>query len=557
MAIENGVMLQYFEWYLPADATLWKKLASRAPELGAKGVTSVWMPPAYKGQAGIEDTGYGVYDVYDLGEFDQKGTVPTKYGTKKEYLKAIKALQDNGIDAYADIVLNHMMGADETETVDVVETKSDDRMEEISGPETIEAWTKFTFPGRKGKYSDFIWDHTCFNGVDYDARKDKVAIYKFNGKQWNRGVDRENVNYDYLMGANVNYDVPKVREERARWGQWYVDTTHVNGFRLDAVKHISRDFFPEWLGKLRQDNHKEYFAVGEYWNAELDILEDYLNACGKCMSLFDVPLHFHFFEASNSGGEYDMQNLLHGTLVEQDPTLAVTFVDNHDTQTGQALESAIQPWFVPLAYSVILLRPQGYPCVFYGNYYGVIAMNGPSFQREIDILLQIRQERVYGPQHDYFDHPDIVGWTLEGNEEHGSRGVAVILTNRTGGEKTMYVGSQHAGELWFDAMTAQSQEVTIGEDGNAVFSCADGSLSVWIQESDEEWHRRHDVQSEPVTDVSEETEQSAESSSNAGGRTEEEQASERPEGQGPENGENFFRKLFGKIFRKHLGKVLE
>ena len=73
MGKENGVMFQYFEWYLPADAALWKTVSANAQELSDKGVTSVWLPPAYKGQAGINDTGYGVYDLYDLGEFDQKG----------------------------------------------------------------------------------------------------------------------------------------------------------------------------------------------------------------------------------------------------------------------------------------------------------------------------------------------------------------------------------------------------------------------------------------------------------------------------------------------------
>ena len=115
MGKENGVMFQYFEWYLPADASLWKTVSANAQELSDKGVTSVWLPPAYKGQAGIDDTGYGVYDLYDLGEFDQKKTVPTKYGTKDEYIDAVNKLQACGIDVYADIVLNHRMGADETE----------------------------------------------------------------------------------------------------------------------------------------------------------------------------------------------------------------------------------------------------------------------------------------------------------------------------------------------------------------------------------------------------------------------------------------------------------
>ena len=36
----------------------------------------------------------------------------------------------------------------------------------------------------------------------------------------------------------------------------------------------------------------------------------------------------------------------------------------------QALESWVEPWFKPLAYALILLRREGYPCVFYPDYYG-------------------------------------------------------------------------------------------------------------------------------------------------------------------------------------------
>ena len=176
-----------------------------------------------------------------------------------------------------------------------------------------------------------------------------------------------------------------------------------------------------------------------------------------------------------------MRGLLKDTLVQRDPTHAVTFVDNHDTQTGQALESAIQPWFVPLAYSVILLRPLGYPCVFYGNYYGVKSKNGPSFHREIDLMMDLRQTHVYGAQHDYFDDPDVVGWTMEGDEAHGGNGLAVVLTNRTGDDKSMYVGTQHAGETWIDTLGNLKHEVSIDEEGYGVFSCADGSLSIWIK----------------------------------------------------------------------------
>ena len=42
-----------------------------------------------------------------------------------------------------------------------------------------------------------------------------------------------------------------------------------------------------------------------------------------------------------------------------EPTKAVTFVENHDTQEGQALQSAVLNWFKPSAYAVTLLRNEG------------------------------------------------------------------------------------------------------------------------------------------------------------------------------------------------------
>ncbi len=61
--MENGVLFQYFEWNLPSDGQLWNQLARDAEHLAATGVTSVWIPPAYKG-GGPDDVGYGVYDLY-------------------------------------------------------------------------------------------------------------------------------------------------------------------------------------------------------------------------------------------------------------------------------------------------------------------------------------------------------------------------------------------------------------------------------------------------------------------------------------------------------------
>lgn len=475
----NGTMIQYFEWYLPPDGQYWNHVSAAAPKLREHGITSIWLPPAYKGAQGREDTGYAVYDLYDLGEFDQKGGVPTKYGTKEDYLHAVKELQRQGISVYADIVLNHHMGADETEEISVEEVSGIDRNQVTSGQETIRAWTKYIFPGRAGCYSDFQWDHTHFNGIDWDENSKQNRIYRFTGKQWEGEVDEELGNYDYLMGADVDFNSPAVLEELSNWGKWYLDTTGVDGLRLDAIKHINADFYQHWLPMLREHTGKELFVVGEYWSADAGILNRYMEWVDYNMSLFDVPLHFHLYDASVSGRDYDLRKIFDNTLTGQNPIKAVTFVDNHDTQPGQALMSFVREWFRLPAYALILLREGGYPCVFYGDYYG-IPHDGIPPLGQLELLLTLRRDRAYGIQHDYFDDPCVIGWTREGCVEYPASGLAVLISSRGQASKRMYVGKQFAGRTFRDALDGCRESVIIEEDGNGTFLVGNAPVSVWM-----------------------------------------------------------------------------
>ena len=45
----NGTILQYFEWYLDVPEGLWNKIRNEAEDLSKLGITSLWLPPAYKG----------------------------------------------------------------------------------------------------------------------------------------------------------------------------------------------------------------------------------------------------------------------------------------------------------------------------------------------------------------------------------------------------------------------------------------------------------------------------------------------------------------------------
>ncbi len=212
--MQNGTMIQYFHWYYPNDGSLWTKVIEEAPKLASIGINAVWLPPAYKGTEGAHSIGYDVYDLYDLGEFDSKGSVRTKYGTRQEYIDAIETLHQHNIQVYVDIVLNHLGGADETETIEVVKMNPDNRNEPISEPYQVQAFTRFTYPSRNNKYSTFQWDHTCFSGVDYDHGNNETAIFNIQNHfpDWEQMVTDEKGNFDYLMFCDVEFRNPAVRE---------------------------------------------------------------------------------------------------------------------------------------------------------------------------------------------------------------------------------------------------------------------------------------------------------------------------------------------------------
>lgn len=479
-------MLQFFHWYLPGEGTLWRQAAERAGELAAAGFSSVWLPPAFKGHVGGYDVGYGVYDVYDLGEFDQKGTVRTKYGTRDEYLSAIRTLQQHGLAVHADIVWNHRLGADGSEVVRATPYSSFDRHRALGPEREVEVWTRFDFAGRGGAHDTSTLDARHFDAVDFDERApgEWDAIYLFQGKHFDPAVDAEFGNYSYLMGCDLDHANPEVRRMTMDWGRWYLDTTGVDGLRLDAVKHIPTWVMPLYLDDMRAHAGRDLPVVGEYWSHRLPALEHFLDAVGERMMLFDVPLHYTLHRASVLGRAFDMRTVFDGSLVASRPDLAVTFVDNHDSQPMQALSSPVADWFKPLAYALILLRRDGLPCVFHPDYYGAdyteqrwgeepVDIEMRSFRPFLDSLLALRRELGDADQVDLLDHNNTIAWLRRG------RDVVAVVVMGNSDPGTKYVATGLADTRFVDVTGADPEPVLSDADGTGQFRCPERGVSVW------------------------------------------------------------------------------
>lgn len=487
----NGVIIQFFHWYHSGE--LWKEFIEKAGLLKELGFTAVWFPPATKCSLGKDGRGYDVYDLYDLGEFDQKGGIPTRYGTKEEYLSAIKKAKELGISVYADIVLNHKMGGDQEEQITVHQVDEEDRNKIISDTMEVFAYTKFTFPARQGKYSEFMWDHQCFSGIDFIKKENEEirGVFKIHneyGLDWSDKVSHQLGNYDYLMGADIDYRNPYVVEEMKRWIKWYLETTGVDGIRLDALKHISSDFLNDWITYIKTELHPECYVLGELWKDEAGKISCFSDKMNGLVSCFDAPLHYNFFAASNGGKDYDLSQILKGSFLEQKPVFSVSFVENHDTQQLQALESSVQDWFKPMAYALILLSEEAYPCVFYPDLFGAqytdvkdgeeITIEIPKIE-VLPKLLNARQQFGYGQQTNYFDHANCIAFVRKGDDKHD--GCIVIISNSDEGYKEIDLGIENANLKFIDFLEGRKEEIKTDENGRAVFTVNQCSVSVWVR----------------------------------------------------------------------------
>jgi len=120
---------------------------------------------------------YANPDLWDLGEFDQKGTTRTKWGSFEDLLRLAKLAQDKNVLLYFDAVLNHKAAADHTEKCRALECNWDgtpllndgngDRNKTEGEPVEIEGWLGFDFPGRNNKYSEMKWHWYHFTGTDW------------------------------------------------------------------------------------------------------------------------------------------------------------------------------------------------------------------------------------------------------------------------------------------------------------------------------------------------------------------------------------------------------
>lgn len=435
----------------------WDHLASNAAVFGKAGFTSIWLPPVTKAEQGCSAAalGYSVYDDYDIGWKNQKATIHTRYGNREQLTRLAAMLRANGLDVYLDLQLNHRKGG--------------------SGPDEM----TFNYLDAFGNLSGgrFAKNAQCFHSR-YPAGA-VPANFKPEIPQ-DPGVP-DGIG-ELQMGSKVYFgpDLAPVNGLPRRYVfdglvncvNWVSQALDAQGYRLDHVQGISALFLRELLnGGTLQGK----FAVGEYWDGDVSHVNSWVTGDqwmqSRC-SAFDFPLYFALLAMSNDPS-FDMANLDHAGLAGTNPLRAVTFVENHDTESRRDLvPKNIQPEDKPLAYAYILTS-EGLPCVFYKDYRVGPDCLGGQLQPILNNLLWIHQNIASGSTQQRWKNQDVFAFErtggsrlLVGLNKNKQASQTIGVSTGFGANTLLHDYTGHAGDVRTDG--AGNVTVTIPRNANGL-----------------------------------------------------------------------------------------
>lgn len=341
----KGVMMQAFYWDVEPRHEWYNILMGKVEGWADAGVNRIWLPAPSKGQSGGYSMGYDPSDYFDLGEFMQHGTIPTRFGTRSELEALIAKAHSVDMEVIADIVINHNSGG---------------------GLE----WNPYR---NKNTYTLFNKENGNASGL---FNRTYENFYPNSTSPYDPGS---------LFYAEQNLDHNQEYVKNWLWkadnsvAKFYKNVIGFDGWRFDYVLGFEPWVVKEWVQEVGG------FAVAENWDGNAANLVKYVEATG--IAAFDFALFYKMDEAFDR--HKDLTILNKDMLRKTHPEMAVTFVANHDTEKDQNQENNISYGNKMKAYAYILTH-DGYPTIFYSDY------ENTSFQNELKRLILINNSLATG-----------------------------------------------------------------------------------------------------------------------------------------------------------------
>jgi hypothetical protein len=425
-----GVLLQGFyktgpQHALPSPADgdssipwWWDHLGSQANELRQAGFTAVWLPPVLKNDTGADARadGYRPFDDYDIGSKPQKGSTPTRYGSRERLQRCVATLRANGLDVYVDMVEHQRIG-DEQPFV-------------------------FRYKGADGT-----------NGIGRFRKDPPNFLPQVPRDPDLGGPPSQDIAFGRELAPINAKPHHYVFDNLIEAADWLTRGLDVQGYRVDDVKGLSTDFL---LPFLNAKSMSQKFAVGEFFDGNPVLVNGWVfnpSGMGGRSSAFDFPLKFVLNGMCNNAGRFNMADLDHVGLTGISPIKSVTFVENHDTDTNPG-QGIVFNKMMGYAY---ILTSEGYPCVYYRDY--STDRNCYGLKPFIDNLVWIHENLAAGPTEQRWKDFNVFAY-----ERLGGPHLLVGLNNDPAGARTITVATGFGAHTPLHDYTGHAPDVTT--DGN-------------------------------------------------------------------------------------------
>ncbi|WP_198586911.1 pullulanase-type alpha-1,6-glucosidase [Glycomyces xiaoerkulensis] len=384
------------------------------------GTTAIWLTPVVVNQpVQVSETWTGSgYHGYWGTDFT---AVDPHLGDDAELQSLIDAAHERGIEVHLDIVVNH--------TADVIQYAEDsgayvpkDEQPYLDADGRPFDDANYAASGEFPEVGADTYPYTpVLEEGEADLKRPEwlndPAMYHNRGESAFSG---ESSTYGDFAGLD------SVWTERSEvvdgWIEVYSDwitETGVDGFRLDTVKHVNLEFWPQFLAGVRAAADAEdidFFAFGEVYSGDPLLTSEYVRK-GE----LDAVLDFGFHGAANGfvTGSAGAEAL--GTLYDSDPLFTTprtdalstpTFVSNHDAgRVGTGIVKRTDPstWLdrAVLAEELMFLT-RGQPVVYYGDEQGFTGEGGDDYSRQT----------MFASQVDEFLDDEIIGADTTHAEDH-------------------------------------------------------------------------------------------------------------------------------------------
>ncbi|MCY1142400.1 pullulanase-type alpha-1,6-glucosidase [Actinoplanes sp. Pm04-4] len=372
------------------------------------GTTAIWLAPVFKNRP-VQGTGDDVsagYHGYWITDFTQ---VDPHFGTNAELKKLVQLAHKRGLKVYLDIIANH--------TADVIryaEAKYD-YIDKATKP--YKDAQGRPFDDRKGEFpkvsaKSFPYTPVFPSAADKTVKKpawlNDPTMYHNRGNSTFAG---ENSEYGDFYGLDDLWtERPEVVRGLTDVYAYWIATTGIDGYRLDTVKHVNLDFWPQFSAGIEKAAKKagkpDFFMFGEVYSADQEVESTYVRRGG-----LPATLDFSFQEAAKgfvTGGSAQALADLYAkddlyTARDTNAGRLPTFLGNHDMgRIGSFLESdgtgddALKR--DQLAHELMFLT-RGQPVVYSGDEQG---FTGPGGDKDA------RQDMFASKTADYLDD-DLIG----------------------------------------------------------------------------------------------------------------------------------------------------